>query len=775
MFHRRLVLLYGICLLIIFVLGAQLLRLAVVHGEQMRLDAEKRLDSRKFLATYRGPIFDRKGREIALDRPCYDVAVEYEVITRAWELKRALKQAREEAGAHAWDTMKPEQRDAAAKTVLPQWRAKTEALWQSICILGNIPREELDRRLNAIKQEVQTTAAEVWDRQQLADELRFGQSGGSNFKRRPIREQEQAHVVLSRVSDEVAFKFNELARQWPEMLEVQDSTRREYPWSEADVTLDRSRLPGELKSDEPTTIRVVGVADHILGAMRDEIYAEDVQRRPFLDPKTKELVDLGGYRTIGDTAGGRGPELVFEDHLRGRRGVIHRRVDTGEETRTDFTPGKALNTTLDIVLQARVQAILSHELGLTVVQPWHENTLLPEGTRLNSAAVVLEVATGEILAMVSMPTMAMGAAMTQAERERDNPWVNRPAEAIYPPGSIVKPLVLSAAVREGVFGLDDGIECTGHYFPDKLEVARCWIYRPQYGMTTHTAQIGGAVDAEAALSRSCNIFFYSLADRLRIERLCQWYSRFGLGQVLDAGLYHSIKTSEGKTIWTGEAAGNLPDAAQIEKIRKGDERRFQTIIMGIGQGQVTWTPLQAANAYATLARGGAVRDATLVMDDSLRTQGHRRAAQDLKLPPRLVAKTLEGLRQSVEETWGTGHRIKALGENVITAPDVTVWAKTGTAQAPLIDVGQFTNQETDEDDQGHASRLDYSWFVGLVGPKQKGGQAPQPKYAVAVLVEYGGSGGRVAGPIANQIILSLQAEGYLPGGKSESSGSGGGS
>src|SRR6185503_2614391 len=121
----------------------------------------------------------------------------------------------------------------------------------------------------------------------------------------------------------------------------------------------------------------------------------------------------------------------------------------GEKVRVDATPGRDVHLTLDIELQARIQAILSHEFGLTVVHNWQHNQV-PLGTPLNSAAVVLEVETGEILAMVSMPTMTMGAAMsTDAERLATGPQVNRASDGIYPPGSILKPLTLAAAVMEG--------------------------------------------------------------------------------------------------------------------------------------------------------------------------------------------------------------------------------------------------------------------------------------------------------------------------------------
>ena len=105
------------------------------------------------------------------------------------------------------------------------------------------------------------------------------------------------------------------------------------------------------------------------------------------------------------------------------------------------------------------------------------------------------------------------------------------------------------------------------------------------------------------------------------------------------------------------------------------------------------------------------------------------------------------------EQYGTGHHIRypdGSVEPIINARGVTVWAKTGTAQAPAPDL----DCDGKPDPIPQAS---HAWFVGLVGPSQ-------PTHAIAVVVEYGGSGGRTAGPIANEIIRALQAEGYLPEG-----------
>jgi penicillin-binding protein 2 len=408
-------------------------------------------------------------------------------------------------------------------------------------------------------------------------------------------------------------------------------------------------------------------------------------------------------------------------------------------------------------------------VGLARAQQWHygwdndetpKQMLLNYLAPLNGAAVVLDVDTGEILSMVSWPTVAAGEDFDDAVRAARNPSLNRAIEGSYPPGSIIKPIVYVSAVRSGVFGADDQIECNGHFFGEGDSFGRCWIYRKQYNYQTHSKAIGGPLDVEAAISRSCNIYFYTIAQRMGLRTLTDWYRNFGLGQNLDIGIarWEPRLDKAGNKIGdrlSGEHPGVLPSAQAIAKIESTGDRMVPAFA-GVGQGPILWTPMQAANAYATLARGGVIRDAEL-----LRTPIPGRAARrtgDWKLNPHSCDRAFEGLRQSVEERHGTGNRVSykdKSAEAIINAPGVVVWAKTGTAQAPPLKVDDDGNGTIDRTITG----LDHAWFVGLVGDAQE----PRPRYAVAVLLEHGGSGGRSAGPIANQVIHALIAEGYLQG------------
>jgi penicillin-binding protein 2 len=211
----------------------------------------------------------------------------------------------------------------------------------------------------------------------------------------------------------------------------------------------------------------------------------------------------------------------------------------------------------------------------------------------------------------------------------------------------------------------------------------------------------------------------------------------------------SDRDGDGRIEFEGEAAGSVPDP---EGPLAGNAAAIAAI--GIGQGPLLWSPVQAAQAYATLARGGEVIAPSLFLDRAERGRVRGRIGLD----PRGVEVALAGLRDAVERPYGTGHHLSFADgsrEDLFTMPGVRVWGKTGTAEAPPLAL--------DEDGDGTVERrvdLDHSWFVGLAGDAGP----DRPRYAVAVLLEHGGSGGKAAGPVAAEILRALVAEGYLRAG-----------
>ncbi len=748
MFHRRLLLLLALAASGMTVLTGQIVRLTVIQGETHRTEAESRLITQRWMPTVRGRILDRRGRVLAVDRPSFDLAVDYRLITGDWAYDAAARVARLRH-ADRWPEMSPVEREERIQEALPAEEAKLEALWQLICHLSGVERERLEQRKNRVVRTVKRMAdhlhavrvrleREEWERKERA--TRFDPA---DVPRRPIREQRTAHVLLPDLEDAVAFelrgRIERLGFFEEQDIQIRDGSVRAYPYETVELSIDRSTLPSPVASGETVSMEVRGALTHALGWMRDGPNAEDIEaRRARRTASDENDLDRGRYFP-SDSVGVAGVERAAEHRLRGLRGLVIEHLDTGEEEITEPRPGEDLVLTLDVRLQAHIHALFNPALGLASAQPWHENEYVATGTPLNGAAVVIDVASGDILALVSAPTFTRRDLDDRPDEifgdERRQPWVNRPIARPYQPGSIVKPLVLVESVSRGAHRLDNSIECTGHFLPNRQDVMRCWIYRERYGFMTHSQQVGGPLDATQAIARSCNIYFYTLGQMLGIEGVRAMYERLGVGEAYRLGLSEAV----------GGFLGRL-DGSPLE--------RSDAIFMGIGQGPVSWTTLHAADAYATLARGG-VRLAPRL------ERSAEPERQDLDWDRQAVAHAIEGLHLGVSESYGTGHHLTIDGarEPIFNAPGIEVAGKTGTAQAaPVLmrdDAGEIVRDEAGE--PVAIWKGEHAWTVVLAGPE---GEAP--RFAIAVLVEYGGSGGRVAGPIANQILHALIAEGYLP-------------
>lgn len=785
MYQRRL-----LALMLVMGVGAavpvlQLGRLTLAKGEELRADAEKRLITEQWLPTVRGRIVDRKGRVLAADRPSFDVAVDYSVITERWVQQRAARKVRDFAGFD-YSRMSREQRESAAEQFIPALKQHLDQGWDQICQTAGISRADLEARKAEIREQVQYLAATVNERTRLREEARRQKAGGGDAAevataevQQPIAEQSESHVILHDVPDDVGFAFRRLeakslqdesgsggkVRSLPVMpgLHVKDSTRREYPFEVVDVPVDLSGFPAPLRRDQVKTVRVQGVATQVLGWMRSRIFKEDLQRRPRV--REDGTIDPGHYRP-GDVIGEGGVEQAMEERLRGLRGVQRTHLDTQQVETAAPKAGEDAGVTIDAVLQARIQALFDPAVGLAVVQPWQrtkkpedEGTKpkageLPLGTPLNGAAVVIDVATGDILAMVSQPSFTRQMLTTNPKQifgdEYGRAFQNRCIDFPYPPGSIVKPLVLCGAVDAHRYDPGERIACSGHFFPDKPLMYRCWIYKQFH--TTHSAQMGHDLDGADAIRGSCNIFFFEMGRRLGVAGIRDLFTSLGVGSSANGFNIFGLsalpaepdarKDEVKRRLWMSEYRGSLPSAekATIQ----------EAILMGIGQGPITWTPLHAANAYATLARSGVFKSPRLLA-------GAPQQVTDLAFDKRAVTMALKGLHGSANEEFGTtytitydmpdGSRVK---ERIFDTPGVDIWAKSGTADTNPFRADFDLSGGREEFDGDHA------WCVCLAGV---GGV---PKYAIAVVVDYGGSGGRVAGPLANQVVRALAAEGYLP-------------
>ena len=755
MFQRRLLLLLVAAIVIGVTIIVQAARLTTgQRHREYRQQARQALRTSEYIPTVRGRILDRRGRVLARTEAGWDVKVQYSVITGQWARNQARQRALEAAG-HRWSQLTKDQRQQRIEQNLGRYTEQAEKLWQTLTrwrqeTHAAFTRSDLNQRTQQIEKRVQDVASHLWSIWQKQRQQKLGQPVPLEEVAKPIREQKKAHVVLPDVSAKTRRRVqNRKARAhqgqapaiWRE-VKLDRPKRRRYPFESMTLTLDRTTLPGSLKNDKPAKVTVRGVGAHILGKMRD-VWKSDLEgenARPFhhTTEEGKTLTDLGGYRP-GDRIGAFGIEAAYEQRLRGQRGKDVHHLDEREqndEIEIKPTPGRDVPLTLDIKLQAHVQAIMSPATGLMEVQPWHIRDKENKdrlGRPLTGAAVVLDVETSEVLAAVSVPPMPRKTMRRHPERIFKDPYrlpyINRPIARSYPPGSTIKPIMLVSAASAGEYALGEKILCRGYLNEGEPDRYRCWIWK-QY----HTGH--GKLGPAASLERSCNVFYYTLGRRMGLTKQVGWLHRFGLERDSPLAL-------------PDETTGELPAPKRRANARQ------DAILMGIGQGPITWSPLQAAAAYATLTRGGRRLGPTVVQPQARKT---KRQPKQLNLDPAAVGRAMNGLYRVVNGDHGTGRRLHLDSPEPIFDHDhLRVYGKSGTADAGDRWIDKNLNQQVD-DGEVIPDAGDHAWFMAL----PQGPEDDRPQYAVAVVVEYGGSGSQVAGPIANQIIHALIGADYLP-------------
>jgi penicillin-binding protein 2 len=745
------------------------------------------------------------------DRPSYDVAVQYNVLDGSWAQKRARERV-PRAYRDEWPDLSPAQRDALIQRATAAYEQHVRDGWAELARVTGISEAELETSRTEAIRTIQRMHGSISDRNRQRELETFEARNGRkpdekelrDIERRAtgrLREMDQPRPILSRVNDRVAFACQSLVQEEVEIrpmgeeagdrgidrvervpgLRVFDAGDRDYPMDSMTIEFDTTTLPAPIRGKSTEPIFLEGVGSHLIGWMRPVWTEDETRRKDMLAADAKEQnraqielpdgssKDRGEYAD-GDRVGQAGIEGSMENRLRGLRGVRTRSLDSGRVDEVPPEPGQDVKLTIDMMLQARVQAAMTPSVGLARVQDWHRsaaehaNPTMPTGTPINGAAVVMDIDTGEIIAMVSTPPASQRLRRDDPDAVFDDPlnlpYLNRATDRPYPPGSIVKPLVLVEAIRRGIHGVDHAIECTGHLLPNQPNMLQCWIWK-RYKMT-HSSQLEHDLDGADAIMVSCNIFFFTLGRKLGTDGIRAVYDDFGVGKTWDLGI-------------GPENPGLIGRGTSGTPLELGD-----AIQMGIGQGPITWTPLHAACAYATLARGGVTVTPRIIMNDP---RGRRDSTKELGLDHAATAQALEGLRRSVNEKLGSGHLVSYMRngvreeEAIFNTPGIRVIGKTGTATAPDLkikrnDAGDSVEEENRQDESDGVNSTaardrddngvevvrsgDHSWFVVLAGR-----EGDSPRYAVSVVMEYAGSGGRVSGPICNQIVKALVAEGYL--------------
>lgn len=439
------------------------------------------------------------------------------------------------------------------------------------------------------------------------------------------------------------------------------------------------------------------LASHVIG-YASKISSEEYEKR-------KDKYDQN------DIIGKTGIEYVFEEYLKGKNGTkqIDMSVDgtiTAEYVAEEAIAGSDIVLTIDANLQEVTEKALEANINKIRTGGFGKVYDATAGS-----CVVMNVKTGEILAMANYPTYNpedfVGGISTQKWNEYINneakPLVNKAIQNSYSPGSIYKMVTAIAGLESNVINTKTTINDTGVYnkYPDTPK--NCWYY-------TDYHRGHGWLNVSGAIEKSCNYFFYETADRMGIDVLNKYANAFGLGKKTGVEL-------------PSETTGSVANQENMQKNHGRTWSNGDTLSAAIGQGDNSFSPLQMAKYISILANGGKQVDVTLIktIRNADGTEASRADidkfvkaklgleddnAEDLNIKPENLQAVLEGMRSVTQEDGGTAR-------SVFKNFNIEVGGKTGSAEAPNNKVN--------------------AWFAGF---------APfdNPEIAVVVMVENGGHG-----------------------------------
>ena len=464
----------------------------------------------------------------------------------------------------------------------------------------------------------------------------------------------------------------------------------------ARIAVNRHRFPGvDIVARLTRNYPLGDLGVHLVG------YVGRINKREL------ERIDQADYRGtshIGKT----GVEASHESWLHGKVG--YQRVETNAQGRIlrvlerhDPVPGRNLFLTMDVGLQRTAELALRDE---------------------NGAIVAIDPATGAVIAMASNPgfdpnLFARGIDLETyrtLQRSPDRPLFNRALNGQYPPGSTIKPFLGLAGLERGVGHARGESWCPGWFrLPGGKRRFRDW---KKYGH--------GRIGLHGAIVQSCDVYFYELALALGIDRMNAYLSSFGFGE------------RTGITLG-GESRGLMPSRTWKRNARGQAWYPGETVITGIGQGYMLATPLQLASATAVIATRG-MRLRPRIVDRAVDPAGG--VIKDVE--PETVG-TIESLDGSnwqrvIEAMAGVVHGTRGTARRINNGIEYRMAGKTGTAQ--VFTLGQDEKYDADKLDK---KLHDHGLFIAFA-------PVEEPRIAVAVVVENGGSGSKAAAPLARIVI-----------------------
>jgi penicillin-binding protein 2 len=418
--------------------------------------------------------------------------------------------------------------------------------------------------------------------------------------------------------------------------------------------------------------------------------------------------------TDGSLYGLLGLEAQYESALCGEPGLVRQKISSGGQLATATTVRRPKHgDDLVLSIDSRLQPVAERLLDEALVRRELSGEA-PESA--GGAAIVMEVATGAILAAASAPRFDPNQMLYGTDEEKQAilndksaRLFDRTSRMAIAPGSVFKVVSAVALLEEEQIDFETKVDCRGYlHDPTRL---RCAIF-------SRTGQGHGPVNVVDALRESCNVFFFHFAEKVPNDLISRWAKRFGVGSPTGIDL-------------PNESNGNLPFQGEDQN-RSWTKRDSQAI--SVGQGKLQMTPVQVAVMMSAIAGGG--KRVTPHLVERIENSSTR----DFQQIERPLAGLVLGLHEDTIETIQIGlsevvNDPRGTAFDTVSFAEVEIAGKTGTAQA-----GEAVS--------------DHAWFAGYF-------PAQNPQYVVVVAMEHSGAGAEVAGPIAKGLVEKVYKLGLL--------------
>lgn len=655
---------YNILITIIYIVGIiliiQLFNLQIIHGKEYRETSNSRLTRESIIKAARGSIKDRTGIELVGTDTGYSVeiystkATDAELNTSIKKLIEILEKNKDKFVDNLPLEVEPFKFTMDSEEEQKQWKINNE-------IDENETAEQAFNNLKE-KYEISETDNKI-ARKIMAIRYEISRNGYSNTK---------SVIIAKDISNISAVQVKE----------------------------QNAKLTGMYVVTEPVVSYTSGnLASHLLG------YVAPINEKEYAERKDT-------YRN-DDIIGKDGIQKIFEEYLKGKDGLkqVDMTVDgtiTSEYISEEAVAGSDVILTIDANLQKVTEEALEQNIKDIASGKFGKKYDAKAG-----AAIVLNVNTGEILALANYPDYNPEKFSEEYSNDDETgKYLNRAISSEYPPGSVFKMAVATAALDTGKITTSTRINDTGVY-PYGHQPA-CWYYN-SYG-SGH-----GYLNVTQAIKHSCNYFFYELGYRLGIDTIAEYASKYGLGKRTGIEL-------------EGEEDGNV--ASRDDATSNGlDWYLSDTLSVSIGQSYNNFTPIQMAKYISMIANGGKNIDISIVKSiiksdgsevskDEIKKFANEKTGtenelkENLKISEENLDAIRKGMKGVTSEAGGTAY-------STFADFDIDIAGKTGSAQTGV---------------EGEA----HGWFAGF---------APydDPEIAVVVLVEKAGSGGYTAG-VAKSIM-----------------------